>query len=210
MSELVPEGAEVEQVESSAEPAWQGPTQSEWEETQAQLGQYAELMQQLQPQQPQYVQGPPVPDPFSETYADDLQTYLQAQLAPLQQFVVEQQIAQGEQQAMEMLGEIAARDGEFDKEMAWAMAQNMAATRGAPSNDRESQQLLAEAAKQIREYERRVGEAYHQQQIEQIQTVAGAPRGMPAGQPGAQTVTAGGYGNVPYAVANRFFGNNGN
>jgi len=204
MSELAPEGAEVEQVETSAEPAWQGPTQSEWEQTQAQLGQYAELMQQLQPQ---YAQGPPVPDAFSETYADDLQAYMQAQLAPLQQFVEQQQIAQGEQQAMEMLGEIAARDGEFDKEMAWTVAQNMAATRGAPSNDRESQQLLAEAAKQIREYERRVGEAYHQQQIEQIQAVAGAPRGMPAGQPGAQTVTAGGYGNVPYAVANRFFGN---
>jgi hypothetical protein len=128
----------------------------------------------------------------------------------LAQFVEQQQIAQGEQQAMEMLGEIAGRDGEFDKEMAWTVAQNMAMTRGAPSNERESQQLLAEAAKQVREYERRVGEAYHQQQIEQIQTVAGAPRGMPAGQPGAQTVTAGGYGNVPYAVANRFFNSNGN
>jgi hypothetical protein len=126
--------------------------------------------------------------------------------APLQQFVEQQQIAQGEQQAMEMLGEIAARDGEFDKPMAWTVAQHIAATRGAPSNDRESQQLLADAARQVREYEKRIGEAYHQQQIEQIQTVAGAPRGLPAQVNGAQTVSAGGYGNVPGAVERRFFG----
>ena len=204
MSEIAPEGAPVEPVEQAEGPAWQGPTPEEWAATQERLAQFE---QQLQPQ-PQYQpQGPPVPDPFSETYAQDLQAYTQAQLAPIQQFIQQQEMERGEQQAMEMLGEIAARDGEFDKEMAWMIARELAATRGAPSNDRESQQLLAEAAKQIRDYERRVGEAYHQQQIEQIQTVAGAPRGMPAGQPGAQTVTAGGYGNVPFAVANRFFGN---
>jgi len=206
MSDIAPEGAAVEPVETPAEPAWQGPSQSEWEQAQERLAQFEQAFQP----QPSYEQpqGPPVPDPFSETYAQDLQAYTQAQLAPLQQFVEQQQIAQGEQQAMEMLGEIAAREGEFDKQMAWMIARDTAATRGAPSSDRESQQLLAEAARQVREYEKRIGEAYHQAQIEQIQTVAGAPRGLPAQVNGAQTVSAGGYGNIPGAVERRFFGGN--
>jgi hypothetical protein len=204
MSELIPEGAAVEPVEAPVEDTSWMPSQEEWQATQERLAQFEQV---LAPQPPQYQpQGPPIPDPFSETYAQDLQAYTQAQLAPLHQFVEQQQIAQGEQQAMEMLGEIAAREGEFDKNMAWMIARDTAATRGAPTSDRESQQLLAEAARQVREYEKRIGEAYHQQQIEQIQTVAGAPRGMPAQVNGAQTVPAGGYGNVPYAVANRFFG----
>jgi len=205
MSELAPEGAAVEPVEASAEDTSWMPSQDEWQATQDRLAQFE---QALQPQ-PQYEQQQPqIPDPFSETYAQDLQAYTQAHLAPLQQFVEQQQIAQGEQQAMEMLGEIAAREGEFDKQMAWMIARDTAATRGAPSSDRESQQLLNEAARQVREYEKRIGEAYHQAQIQQIQTVAGAPRGLPAQVNGAQTVSAGGYGNVPGAVERRFFGGN--
>ena len=205
MSELAPEGASVEPVEAPTEDTSWMPTQEEWQATQERLAQFEQALQP-QPQYEYQQQGPPIPDPFSETYAQDLQAYTQAQLAPIQQFVEQQQIAQGEQQAMEILGEIAAREGEFDKEMAWMIARDTAATRGAPSSDRESQQLLAEAAKQVREYEKRIGEAYHQQQIEQIQTVAGAPRGLPAQVNGAQTVSAGGYGNVPGAVERRFFG----
>jgi hypothetical protein len=207
MSELAPEGAPVELPPEQEDVGWQAPSQEEWQATQDRLAQVEQVLAPQPTYQPQ-PQGPPIPDPFTETYAQDLQAYTQAQLAPIQQFIEQQQMERGEQQAMEMLGEIGARDGEFDKDMAWVIARDLAATRGVPSNDRESQHPRTEAAKQVREYERRVGEAYHQQQIEQIQTVAGAPRGLPAQVNGAQTVPAGGYGNVPGAVERRFFGGN--
>jgi hypothetical protein len=203
MSEIAPEGAQVEPTELPPEQdvGWM-PSQEEWQATQERLQQFE---QALTPQQPQYEQqGPPIPDPFSETYSQDLQQFVQAQLEPYAQFQQQLQMQEAEERGMEILNQHASSLGEFDREMAWARANQLVAQFG--SDARAAERALEQAAKDTREYEKRVGEAYHQQQIEQIQTVAGAPRGLPAQVNGAQTVTAGGYGNVPGAVERRFFG----
>jgi hypothetical protein len=203
MSEIVPEGAPAESVELPPEQdvGWM-PSQEEWQATQERLQQFE---QALTPQQPQYEQqGPPIPDPFSETYSQDLQQFVQAQLEPYAQFQQQLQMQEAEERGMEILNQHASSLGEFDREMAWARANQLVGQYG--SDARAAERALEQAAKDTREYEKRVGEAYHQQQIEQIQTIAGAPRGIPAQVNGAQTVTAGGYGNVPGAVERRFFG----
>jgi hypothetical protein len=204
MSEIVPEGAPAESVElpPEQEVGWSGPSPEEWQATQERLQQFE---QALTPQQPSYEQqGPPIPDPFSETYSQDLQQFVQAQLEPYAQFQQQLQMQEAEERGMEILNQHASSLGEFDREMAWARANQLVAQYG--SDARAAERALEQAAKDTREYEKRVGEAYHQQQIEQIQTIAGAPRGIPAQVNGAQTVTAGGYGNVPGAVERRFFG----
>jgi hypothetical protein len=203
MSEPVPEQPPVEPVEP-AEPSWQGPTEEEWNATQAQLQQYAQM---LQPQQPQYPQqpGPPgAPDPFSETFQQDLDTYINYRMAGSQQLEQEIRLAQAEDWAHEHLDQLATKGGEFDRDAAYARANMILMQAGG-----DPVAALDQAAKEIREYEQRVGQAFYDRQIEQLRTNAGAPRGLPAGQVGAaQTVPTGGLGNVPNAVTRKFFGPN--
>jgi hypothetical protein len=198
MSEIEPEAPPVEQTVE--EPSWM-PSQEEWQATQERLQQFEQV---LAPPQPQYQQGPQIPDPFSETYAQDFQAYTESLMAPYAEFQQQIQLAEAEERGMEILNQHASTLGDFDREMAWARANQLIGQFG--TDPRAAERALEQAARDTREYEKRVGEAYHQQQIEQIQTVAGAPRGLPAQVNGAQTVTAGGYGNVPGAVERRFFG----
>lgn len=186
-------------TETPAEPAWTGPSQDEWQQTQEQLAQYAQMLQP--PQQNPEQQPLAAPDPFSESYQQDLEAYIDSRVAPFQQFQQQVQLAAAEERAMELLNQQASTVGEFDRGMAMARAnQIMYQNGGTPES------ALAQAAKETREYERRVGEQYHQQQIEQIQGVAGAPRHLPPGTPAGQTVPVGSYGNQPNAVTNRLFG----
>lgn len=195
------EPVETPAPEAPAEPAWTGPSQDEWQATQEQLAQYAQMLQppaqQQNPDQP-----PPLPeDVFSDTYQQDLAAYIDSRVAPFQQFQQQVQLAAAEERAMELLNQQASTVGEFDRGMAMARAnQIMYQNGGTPES------ALAQAAKETREYEKRVGEQYHQQQIEQIQGVAGAPRHLPPGTPAGQTVPVGSYGNQPNAVTNRLFG----
>src|SRR5215831_18634848 len=202
MSEPVPEQPPVE-PEAPAEPveeAWSGPSQEEWEQIQAQLQQYAQM---LQPQQPQYQpQQPMAPDPFSETFQQDLDAYIGYWMAGSQQLEQEIRLAQAEEFAMEHLDSLAQKSGEFDREAAYARANMILMQSGG-----DPMAALDQAARDVREYEQRVGQAFYDRQIEQLQTNAGAPRGMPAGGTGAaQTVPTGGLGNVPNAVTRKFFG----
>src|SRR5215471_20312384 len=202
MSEPVPEQPPVEPVETPAEePSWQGPSQEEWEQTQAQLQQYAQM---LQPQQPTYQpQQPMAPDPFSETFQQDLDAYIGYRMAGSQQLEQEIRLAQAEEFAMEHLDQLAQKAGEFDREAAYARANMILMQSGG-----DPMAALDQAAKDVREYEQRVGQAFYDRQIEQLQTNAGAPRGMPAGGTGAaQTVLSGGLGTDPLAVVRKFFPN---
>jgi hypothetical protein len=201
MSDLAPEGAPVEPVveETPAEQPWT-PDPAEWQATQERLDQ---IQQVVQPQpQWQPPQGPVIPDPWNrpETYEEDFKAYIEYAQAPYAQFQQQLQNAEAEERGMAYLDEQAKAVGEFDRDTAWARA-NILTYQGV-----EVYKALEQAAKETREYERRVGEAYHQQQIEQIQTVAGAPRTIAAGINGAQTVGVGNYGNVPGAVTARMFG----
>ena len=201
MSDLAPEGApEAPAVEEApVEQPW-APDPAEWQATQERLEQLAQVVQPQPQWQPQ-PQGPPIPDPFSENYAEQFQQYTEHLMAPYQQFQQQLQLAEAEERGMEILNEHAQTLGDFDRDMAWARA-NMLTYQGIDVH-----KALEQAARETREYERRVGEAFHQQQMEQIQTVAGAPRGMPAQVGGSQTVPVGNYGNVPNAVTARMFGN---
>src|SRR5215471_2197643 len=118
MSEPVPEQEPVAAEQApEPEPSWQGPTQAEWEQTQAQLAQYAQM---LQPQQPQYApQVPQAPDPFSESFQADLDAYVDYRLQGARQLEQEIRYAQAEDWAMERLGQLAESGGEFNRQRAY-------------------------------------------------------------------------------------------
>jgi hypothetical protein len=198
MSEPIPEQPPVEPVAEPVEPGWQGPSQDEWESTQAQLQQYAQMFQQTQQQQQAY---PAAPDPFSETFQADLDAYINYRMAGSQQLEQEIRLAQAEDWAHEHLDQLATSGGEFDRDAAYARANMILMQSGG-----DPVAALDQAAKDVREYEQRVGQAFYDRQIEQLRTNAGAPRGLPAGQVGAaQTVPTGGAGVGPYAVTRKFF-----
>jgi hypothetical protein len=200
MSEPLPEQQPVAAEETpEPEPSWQGPTQSEWEQTQAQLQQYAQM---LQPQPPPWQQqAPQAPDPFSETYQSDLDAYLDYRLAGARQLEQEIRYAQAEDWAMGRFDELAESGGGFDKDAAYARANMILQQQGGDPT-----QALERAAKEQREFEQRIGQEFYQRQIEQLTQNAGAPRGLAAGQLGAaQTVSTGGLGTDPLAVVRKFF-----
>lgn len=202
MSEPMPEPTQ-DIPEAPVEEEWSGPSREEWEQTQALLAQYNQQQQQPQPQQPQQYQQPPAPpDPFEDDFQGRLDAYIDYRMAGAQQLEQEIRLAQAEEFAMTHLNELASKNGEFDRSAAYARANMILIQQGG-----DPVQALDQAAKDVREYEQRVGQAYYQQQIEQVQANAGAPRGLPAGTiGGAQTVATGGLGNVPNAVTRKFFG----
>lgn len=210
MSEIEPEGP-VEPVEPAAsEPAW-APSLEEYQALQQQVEQLAQYVQPQQPQWQPQQQGPPRPDPWErpETFQDDLDAYIEAKTAFVGQLQQEMVQVQGREEAMGMLDKIANDVGPFDKDMAYTLARQMVVSGQAPApqSDREAQQVLAEAAKQVRDYERRVGEAYHQQQLEQIQGLSGVRREPgQSGQAGAasQLISVNGPGDET-AVLQKYF-----
>ena len=205
MSEIPAEGVPAPEVTPEPveqEESWAGPSRAEWEQTQAQLAQYAQL---LQPQQPQYApQVPQAPDPFSETFQADLDAYVDYRLQGSRQLEQEIRYAQAEDWAMGRFDELAEAGGAFDRDVAYARANMILQQQGGDPT-----QALERAAREQREFEQRIGQAFYDRQIEQLTQNAGAPRGLPAGQLGAaQTVSTGGLGNVPHAVSRKFFGPN--
>jgi len=198
MTEPVPEQPAVE---PEAAPEWSGPTQEEWEQSQAQLQQYEQLLQQQQQPQQFQPQQPLAPDPFSETFQQDLDAYINHRMAGAQQLEQEIRLAQAEEFAMERLEQLAQQGGEFDRDAAYARANMILMQQGG-----DPMRALDQAAADVREYEQRVGQAFYDRQIEQLQTNAGAPRGLPASGTGAvQTVPTGGLGRDPFAVTRKFF-----
>lgn len=194
------------------EPEWSGPSREEWTQAQTLLSEYEQLrQQQYQAQQPQQEQGPQPPDPWADDYAQQLEAYVDAKLSFVQQLQQQMVDQEGREAALSFLEKDAATNGPLtDPARVWDQANYLVKTGQAPvpQSDREANQFLADLARQQREYDKKVGEAYHQQQLEQMQTVAGGQRRLPTSQAAAQTVSAGGYGNVPHAVADRFFGGN--
>jgi hypothetical protein len=200
MSEQIPEQPAIEP--EPVEEAWSGPSQSEWEDAQAQLQQYQQLQQQLQQQQPQeQYQQPQAPDPFSETFQQDLDAYIGHRLQGAQQLEQEIRLAQAEEHAMGRLNELAQQGGDFDRDAAYARANMILMQQGG-----DPMRALEQAAKDVREYEQRVGQAFYDRQIEQLQTNAGARTGLAASTIGAvQTIGTGGLGADPLAVTRKFF-----
>jgi len=189
VSEVVPEpGVEpaVEPAIEPAEPAW-APSQDEWQTVTNTLGAVADFVsrqqQVFQPQQPDNGV-PPIPDPWNrpDTYAEDFQRYTQHALAPVQQFTQEAALAEAEERAQDILGDLIAKHGEFDKEVAYARANvllpQMVQRYG--QGPKAAEAALEAAAQAQLAYETQVREKAIAQYTNQIKTLAGAP-----GEPGS-------------------------
>jgi hypothetical protein len=169
-----------------AEPAWSGPSQDEWGAVLGYINQQAERdqrMAQVYTGQPQ-PEGPQRPDPWNrpDTFQDDLDQYINARMAPVSQFTQEAALAEAEERAQDILTDLATRDGEFDKESAYARANVILpqmVQRYGPG-PKAAEAALEAASKAQREYEQKVREQAIAQYTNQIKTLAGAP-----GEPGS-------------------------
>lgn len=158
--------------------AWSGPSQDEWQALQQQNAELLEYVQGLQqPAAPvQQQQGPVVPDPFADDYADQLQAYVEAHIAPLRDFQQGVQQQEGHEQAMDVLADLAARDGEFDREEAFYRAQRYVQS----GRIQDGEKALEQAAKDQRAVEARYREAGVALHTNQLATLSGVP-----GEPGS-------------------------
>lgn len=201
MSETMPEGATADtavEPEGAPEPAFTIDP-AEWQATQDRLAQIADVVQPPTPpwQQPQ---GPPVPDPFADDYQAQFQAYIEHVNAPMRQWQEQQQLTAAEQQAKATLDTLAGQ-GDFDRDTAWARANQIILQNGGDPN-----KALEQAAKETRELESRIRAQAVEEYKQQLQGVAGQRGALPAGPGGAQTVATGGLGNVTNAVTHKFFG----
>ena len=207
MTEMAPEPG-PEQVGLEGEPApeeapWQGPSQEEWAQTQQALQSLGPLVQQWQEQQQGEGEQITV-DQFSDDFQQQLAAYLEQKLdervGPLQSYADQQWQQEAEQRAQDIIADIATREGEFlfnDKipgtdlsspDLAREIANGFIAEEAQRygSGPQAAEQALARAVKVVREWELAVGKAYHEREMNQIGTLAGARR-----EPGAAGTAAG-------------------
>lgn len=196
-----------------AEPAW-SVSQEDWQQTQEALQQLSEMVQQQprlvypgqdQQQQPQY----PEYDPYDpQSLLQFVRTGLQPDLAPLAQTHEEIVMGEAEERAMDILGDIKAKIGDFDLEDARLRADKfmpqMVAQYGA--GPRAAEAALEKAAHEQFQKEQKWREAAVAQHTNQLATLSGA-----ASEPGS-TYTVGTQQRVipDYrqggTVTGRFFG----
>jgi len=171
-------------TEPEGPPEWFTPYQETLQQLQGlpqQLEQIAELA--APPQQQGQIQ---YPDPFAEDYHSQLDAWFEAKTQPLRyaQQTWEQQ--EGNERARDILSDNVSREGEFILEgsndkalrLAEAYLPEMQQKHGATAQAAE--EAINAAAREIREYERAVGEAFHARQMNQLKTLNDAPR-----EPGA-------------------------
>lgn len=175
--------------EPPAEPAWTGPSQEQWEETQQALQYMASLVQP--PVQQQQQQEPVQLDPLDDNFKEQLDRYLEDRFSPYSEYVQAQQVREGDARAQDILADIQSREGEFLITGSTEKARTLANTYIGQTNQqfpndpvRAAEQALELAAKDVREWEAAVGKAYHERELNQLSTLAGAPNGLGAGNGG--------------------------
>lgn len=178
MSEVTPEPAEPVDAPDAGgddlgQPAWSGPSQEEWQQTQQLLGYVA---QQLQPQQ----DGPRV-DPYDDDFQSQLDRYLDQRLAPLASFQERQATEAAGAKARELMGEYASEDP-FLLEDSAAKALSLANDYLPQTQQRfgygpkAAQEALKLAHKDVRAWEDKVIEAHAARQQQHLTNLAGARR----------------------------------
>lgn len=198
---------------AAPEPGW-APSREEWDQFTGAVQSLAQLEQQrasvYQPQQ--QTDGTPRPDPWErpDTFQQDLDAYINARMAPVQQFQTDAQLAEAEERAMDILADHATREGEFDTKLARIRADSLLPTmqqRYGPG-PKAAEAALEAAAREQREYEQAIYQAAVSRYTNQIATLSGAP-----GEPGS-TYTVGVQSRTmpDYtkggSVTSRFFGPN--
>lgn len=184
MSEPAIEPAEgIEPVEP-AEDAWTGPSQEEWQQTQAQLADAAALVEAVRSQQSG--EGGPLSE-YDPEFRQALDQYIDQRLAPYSSFQQDAILGEAEQRAQDILHDLSVRDGEFDTATARLRADSLlpAMAEKYGPGPKAAEAALAAAASAQRDYEQQVRDAAVQQYQNQLRGIASAPRepaanGVPA------------------------------
>src|SRR5262245_2180292 len=180
MSEPLDPGLEPAAPETTepSEPVWSGPSQEDWENTQAALGY---IVQQMQPP-PQQQQAL---DPFSDNYQQQLDAYIDQRLAPMQAVTHETVMSRAEEQAMDILGGYVEQHGDFLLPDSLAKARALAndylpeTQRQYGYGPRAAEAALRMGYDAVKAWERKVGEPHHQQQLGQLRNIGQARREPP-------------------------------
>ena len=186
----VGEPAGEPQGEPQGEPAWTGPSRDEWgsvlgfiQQQQQERAAYEQQQaaQYQQQQEPQHVQLDPFADNFGEQLSGFFQDQLQQHLSPVQQFIQEQQMGEGEERALDILEDVVSKDGDFlDNERAFASARALANVYFAEEVQRHgygpaaAEAALVRAAGEVRAYEQHVREQALSQHSNHLATLTGA------------------------------------
>lgn len=180
--------------EPAAETAWQGPSQEEWERIASGYEQVSQLPSQLeqiaQMAQPQ-PQGIEYPDPFADDYHQQLDAWFERKSAPFMHAQQTWEQNEGTERAKDILNDNVSQAGEFilpgssDKALRLAEAYLPEMQGRYGSTAQAAEQAIIAAANEIRDYERQVGEAFHQRQMNQLKRLDDAPR-----EPGSPAATA--------------------
>lgn len=150
MSEAAIEPVDGEPVEP-AEEVWSGPTQEEWQQTQTQLQEAAELVQAVRQGQQN---GGPLAD-YDPEFVAGLDQWFEQKVAPYQSFQQEAILGEAEQRAQDILHDLSVRDGEFDLVTARLRADQMLPEFSAKygPGPKAAEAALAAAASAQRDYE---------------------------------------------------------
>lgn len=211
------EGAPIEPV--APEEPWQ-PSREEFEDLVAWRNEVMTAQQQyeaeLAQQQEQQQQGAAIEwlDPESQAQLDRyFEQKLEQKIAPIQQYQLERTQAEGYEHALDVIADIASREGEFLSEKSKDVAFRLARDQFYPEavqrfgvTPRANEYALEQGVKLVRALEKEAGASYYEREINQLRGLANAPREPgAAGTGAAQQHLVGGLGNVSNAVTNRFF-----
>ena len=190
MSELEQEPVDgVEPEGDGVEPAWAGPTQEEWQQTQESLREAAALVEAVRAGQNQ--DGPL--SGYDPEFRQELDQYINDKLSPYSAYQEQAILGEAEQRAQDILHDLSVRDGEFDTQTARlradALLPDMAARYG--PGPKAAEAALQAAATAQREYESQIRDKALEQYHNQLRGITSAPREpAPSGNPaGTQHVT---------------------
>lgn len=184
---------------------WTGPTQEQWEQTQAMLAQTAEsyetmqwLAQQAQQlQQQQMGQQGPVFDPFSEDANTQLRQIIREELAPYEQLRQDVILGEAEERASDILADLQARNGEFTQsqsaDLARALANQFLAEEQTKHGfgPKAAEAALERGYNTVREYENTLAQTAIERHNNQLKTLNDAPREPGTGAPVMPAVQGG-------------------
>ena len=178
-------------AEPEGPPEWFSPYAERFDQFTQSAEQLAWIAQQMEQQQ--QPQGQVQLDPFAEDFQTQLDGYIDQRMAPFRRAQETWEQSEGNERARDILSDNVAREGEFILEgsnakalrLAEAYLPEMQSRYGATAQAAE--EAITAAAREIREYEREVGEAFHSRQMNQLKTLNDAPREPGVAAPAVQT-----------------------
>jgi hypothetical protein len=184
VSDVLPENGNEPGGEQPVEETWQGPTQEEWEQAQAQLAQANELYQAVA-----YANQQSQQEAFDPYDPNQLRGLIRQELAPYSEFQQGAQEAENEERIRDMIHDDAVRNGEFDESMARLRASElvheMVAKYG--DTDKAAEMTIQAAATAQRDWEHANGQAAVERYKNELRGISTIPREPPAaGAPAAQ------------------------